>query len=214
MLHVNYFYELIFILRGKGDFFWHGGGMRSTECPLVVAVMVLFCTLYCSYPCSLLSCFRSGKYVYKPTMDKTCCPQYVIRCPVDQFRPTKSHKKVMKRNNKYLNTGVKPSGRELVEDGGDAEMDNTEANLRERTVKCKPAQTDSNKHGTAEHNQDPMSSAKKSMNKTDKGAHCDREVSQTTGQAVQQSPNCSKQPPKPGDEYFQIRTIGEEFRLL
>ena len=23
--------------------------------------------------------FRSGKYVYKPVMNKTCCPQYTIR---------------------------------------------------------------------------------------------------------------------------------------
>ena len=23
---------------------------------------------------------RSGKYLYKPKMDQTCCPQYTIRC--------------------------------------------------------------------------------------------------------------------------------------
>ncbi len=53
-------------------------------------------------------CFRSGKYVYKPVMDKTCCPQYAIKCDVLNFKLNKSHKKVIKKVNKYLNTGVKP----------------------------------------------------------------------------------------------------------
>ena len=59
---------------------------------------------------------RSGKYVYKPTMDVTCCPQYAIRCPVDEFRMSRSHKKIIKRNNRFFNTGVSPSKQELRED--------------------------------------------------------------------------------------------------
>lgn len=58
-------------------------------------------------------------------MDVTCCPQYAIRCEVSNFKLNKSHKKVMKRVNKYLNSDVKPgsSNKESGEmdgiDGGD-----------------------------------------------------------------------------------------------
>ena len=29
---------------------------------------------------------RSGKYAYKPLMNKTCCPQYTIRCNAQKLR--------------------------------------------------------------------------------------------------------------------------------
>ena len=32
---------------------------------------------------------RSGRYCYKPTLNKTCCPQYTIRCDATQFKPSK-----------------------------------------------------------------------------------------------------------------------------
>uniref|UniRef100_A0A8D1C950 Arginyl-tRNA--protein transferase 1 n=1 Tax=Sus scrofa TaxID=9823 RepID=A0A8D1C950_PIG len=49
--------------------------------------------------------FRSGKYVYKPVMNQTCCPQYTIRCRPLQFQPSKSHKKVLKKMLKFLAKG-------------------------------------------------------------------------------------------------------------
>ncbi|XP_026560688.1 arginyl-tRNA--protein transferase 1 isoform X1 [Pseudonaja textilis] len=48
---------------------------------------------------------RSGKYVYKPTMNQTCCPQYTIRCQALHFQPSKSHKKVLKKMLKFLTKG-------------------------------------------------------------------------------------------------------------
>ena len=42
-------------------------------------------------------------------MDKTCCPQYPIKCKAGDYRPSKSNKKVIKRFNKYINSGVRPS---------------------------------------------------------------------------------------------------------
>ncbi|XP_029416587.1 arginyl-tRNA--protein transferase 1 isoform X2 [Nannospalax galili] len=48
---------------------------------------------------------RSGKYVYKPVMDQTCCPQYTIRCRPLLFQPSKSHKKVLKKMLKFLAKG-------------------------------------------------------------------------------------------------------------
>ncbi|KAJ1139966.1 hypothetical protein NDU88_006327 [Pleurodeles waltl] len=49
---------------------------------------------------------RSGKYVYKPLMNRTCCPQYTIRCSCLHFQPHKSHKKVLKKVLKYLSKGA------------------------------------------------------------------------------------------------------------
>ncbi|XP_078007144.1 arginyl-tRNA--protein transferase 1 isoform X10 [Phascolarctos cinereus] len=48
---------------------------------------------------------RSGKYVYKPVMNQTCCPQYTIRCQPLHFQPSKSHKKVLKKMFKFLSKG-------------------------------------------------------------------------------------------------------------
>ncbi|XP_073729631.1 arginyl-tRNA--protein transferase 1 isoform X5 [Misgurnus anguillicaudatus] len=58
---------------------------------------------------------RSGKYVYKPIMNKTCCPQYTIRCHALNFHPSKTHKKTLKRMNKFLSKGEMP---EEQHDGG------------------------------------------------------------------------------------------------
>ncbi|XP_030851028.1 arginyl-tRNA--protein transferase 1 isoform X1 [Strongylocentrotus purpuratus] len=64
---------------------------------------------------------RSGKYVYKPTMDKMCCPQYTIRCHAPSLKLTKSQKKVLKRATKFFTTGEKPGGEGGVrQDGEDA----------------------------------------------------------------------------------------------
>ncbi|XP_066285370.1 arginyl-tRNA--protein transferase 1-like isoform X2 [Branchiostoma lanceolatum] len=59
---------------------------------------------------------RSGKYVYKPTMDQTCCPQYTIKCAALQFRPSRSQKKVIKKVAKLLVNP--PTGSKSGEQGG------------------------------------------------------------------------------------------------
>jgi len=53
---------------------------------------------------------RSGKYLYKPCMKDTCCPQYTIRCQAADFKPSKSHKKVLKRFRLFLLTGQGRAG--------------------------------------------------------------------------------------------------------
>ncbi|XP_046847727.1 arginyl-tRNA--protein transferase 1-like [Xenia sp. Carnegie-2017] len=45
---------------------------------------------------------RSGEYLYKPDMKRTCCPLYPIRCGVMEFKPSKSQKKVLKNVRKFL----------------------------------------------------------------------------------------------------------------
>jgi len=53
---------------------------------------------------------RSGKYIYKPQMDKTCCPQFTIRCDVENHHFSKSHKTTLYNMRKRLNQGEKDSG--------------------------------------------------------------------------------------------------------
>ncbi|KAI9357831.1 arginine-tRNA-protein transferase [Pilaira anomala] len=45
---------------------------------------------------------RSGKYCYKPDLEKSCCPQYTIRLNATQFSITKSQKKVLNKFNRYV----------------------------------------------------------------------------------------------------------------
>uniref|UniRef100_A0A0B7AKI3 N-end aminoacyl transferase N-terminal domain-containing protein n=1 Tax=Arion vulgaris TaxID=1028688 RepID=A0A0B7AKI3_9EUPU len=68
---------------------------------------------------------RSGMYCYKPTMNLTCCPQYTIRCHALEFKLSKSQKKVIKRVNKFLISGVKP-GSGNKEKGGQEFEESTE----------------------------------------------------------------------------------------
>ncbi|XP_007478954.1 arginyl-tRNA--protein transferase 1 isoform X10 [Monodelphis domestica] len=65
---------------------------------------------------------RSGKYVYKPVMNQTCCPQYTIRCRPLHFQPSKSHKKVLKKMLKFLSKGEFPKGN-ITEEPMDSQMD-------------------------------------------------------------------------------------------
>jgi arginine-tRNA-protein transferase len=51
---------------------------------------------------------RSGNYCYKPTMDKTCCPQYTIKCDATAFNVTKSQKKILKKFRNYILKGPEP----------------------------------------------------------------------------------------------------------
>ena len=50
-------------------------------------------------------CQRSGKYVYRAVMDRCCCPQYVLRMEVADFRANKVQRKAAKRFNNYLLNG-------------------------------------------------------------------------------------------------------------
>ena len=56
-------------------------------------------------------------------MSLTCCPQYTIRCDATNFRLNKSHKKAIKRVNRFLISGIQASGggEESHKDGDDIE---------------------------------------------------------------------------------------------
>uniref|UniRef100_A0A1I8QCM8 Arginyl-tRNA--protein transferase 1 n=1 Tax=Stomoxys calcitrans TaxID=35570 RepID=A0A1I8QCM8_STOCA len=48
---------------------------------------------------------RSGHYCYKQDNTKTCCPHYTIKCDALNFKLSKSHKKIIKRMNRFLRDG-------------------------------------------------------------------------------------------------------------
>ncbi|KAI9136540.1 arginine-tRNA-protein transferase [Paraphysoderma sedebokerense] len=45
---------------------------------------------------------RSGHYCYKPNLPKSCCPQYTIRLDTTKFKPSKQHRQVINRFNKFI----------------------------------------------------------------------------------------------------------------
>ncbi|KAJ3036344.1 Arginyl-tRNA--protein transferase 1 [Rhizophlyctis rosea] len=49
---------------------------------------------------------RSGKYLYKPTTEATCCPPYTIRLEVGKFEWSRSHKKVIKKVRGWVKNGA------------------------------------------------------------------------------------------------------------
>jgi arginyl-tRNA--protein-N-Asp/Glu arginylyltransferase len=59
--------------------------------------------------------FRSGTYIYKPVMDKTCCPLYTIKCDAINFRLRKSQKNLIKSFNNFLYTNESNKKRKLAE---------------------------------------------------------------------------------------------------
>ncbi|KAK5980841.1 Arginyl-tRNA--protein transferase 1 [Trichostrongylus colubriformis] len=57
------------------------------------------------------SLFRSGKYIYKPTMNRTCCPQYTIRLDSTKFVLSRSQRRVLRQMNDFLKSDIKPRSR-------------------------------------------------------------------------------------------------------
>ena len=49
---------------------------------------------------------RSGKYLYKPVMSRTCCPLYAIRCEATKYKPSRSQKKVARKMRAFLVDGT------------------------------------------------------------------------------------------------------------
>lgn len=54
---------------------------------------------------------RSGQYCYRPKNADTCCPMYTIKCDALSFKLNRSHKKILKRMNKFLRDGSKDKDR-------------------------------------------------------------------------------------------------------
>lgn len=117
---------------------------------------------------------RSGKYVYKPILNKTCCPAYTIRlvgilllsfccchfkivycfhrCDVLNLKLTKSQKKVLKTFNRFLIHDEKKKNytREVVDKKGQQ----TDVLLKQYDGKLKRSKLNNNESGNSSFCQD------------------------------------------------------------
>ncbi|CAH8339375.1 unnamed protein product [Eruca vesicaria subsp. sativa] len=59
---------------------------------------------------------RSGCYVYKPEMAKTCCPSYTIRLRASDFVPSKEQQRVRRKLERFLDGELDLKQRERKED--------------------------------------------------------------------------------------------------
>ncbi|CAF2102137.1 hypothetical protein HID58_019755 [Brassica napus] len=59
---------------------------------------------------------RSGCYLYKPEMAKTCCPSYTIRLRANDFVPSKEQQRVRRRLERFLDGELDLKPRERAED--------------------------------------------------------------------------------------------------
>ncbi|KAK9465295.1 arginine-tRNA-protein transferase [Lipomyces arxii] len=45
---------------------------------------------------------RSGKFLYKPDLKNSCCPQYTIRIKESAFKPSKEHRQAINKFNRFI----------------------------------------------------------------------------------------------------------------
>ena len=62
---------------------------------------------------------RSGRWMYRPHLNDTCCPPYTIRLDACAFAPTKSQRKVEKRWRQYLDGELDDDGKRVAVDDVD-----------------------------------------------------------------------------------------------
>eukprot|EP01114_Cavostelium_apophysatum_P000530 TRINITY_DN10481_c0_g2_i1.p1 TRINITY_DN10481_c0_g2~~TRINITY_DN10481_c0_g2_i1.p1 ORF type:complete len:564 (+),score=141.80 TRINITY_DN10481_c0_g2_i1:30-1721(+) len=86
---------------------------------------------------------RSGKWMYKPNLKRTCCPQYTIRLNADKFVPSRNHKRVLKHTEKFLQTGEKKQ--EIKEEDMEIDECKPEKEKKEKPTKAEPTKTASTK---------------------------------------------------------------------
>ncbi|OIV95576.1 hypothetical protein TanjilG_23807 [Lupinus angustifolius] len=59
---------------------------------------------------------RSGCFLYKPEMEKTCCPSYTIRLKASDFVPSKEQLRVSRRLQRFLDGSLDNKGVSALED--------------------------------------------------------------------------------------------------
>lgn len=56
---------------------------------------------------------RSGTWCYKPDLRASCCPSYTIKLDADNFKPSKSKRKLINRWNRFILHGKQPESKTL-----------------------------------------------------------------------------------------------------
>ena len=79
---------------------------------------------------------RSGKFVYRPFMKLTCCPQYVFRTNVTKFRLSKQQRATIRKMNRYLIVGL---GNATCEDS--EQIEGEKASSNSVTIESSPSKT-------------------------------------------------------------------------
>ncbi|XP_076897137.1 arginyl-tRNA--protein transferase 1-like [Bidens hawaiensis] len=81
---------------------------------------------------------RSGCFLYKPEMEKTCCPSYTIRLKATDFLPSKEQARVSKRMQRFLDgsLNIKNSDerKETSSAAGSAQKDGLQSNNIDQTL--------------------------------------------------------------------------------
>ncbi|CBI25497.3 unnamed protein product, partial [Vitis vinifera] len=60
---------------------------------------------------------RSGSFLYKPEMERTCCPSYTIRLRADDFVPSKEQLRVSKRMQRFQDGTLSVKKQDKINDG-------------------------------------------------------------------------------------------------
>lgn len=97
----------------QATLFRHLGIPRAAR-PLSTALrhgLAPVCTQTTPQHAEPLPAFRSGRYLYKPVMEQTCCPLYTIRLDAPDFRPSRSQKRVLKVWRDFLQHDKRPKER-------------------------------------------------------------------------------------------------------
>ncbi|KAF8071041.1 ATE1 [Scenedesmus sp. PABB004] len=53
---------------------------------------------------------RSGRFLYKPDLEQTCCRQYTIRLDVRQYQPSRAHKRLLRKWEQFLDGTLEQQG--------------------------------------------------------------------------------------------------------
>lgn len=61
---------------------------------------------------------RSGRYLYRNLLDRTCCPTHTIRLDATKFSATKSQKKTIRKMSNWIKSGCKDGQIDLMHLGG------------------------------------------------------------------------------------------------
>ncbi|XP_010423441.1 PREDICTED: arginyl-tRNA--protein transferase 1-like isoform X4 [Camelina sativa] len=86
---------------------------------------------------------RSGTYLYKHEMDKTCCPPYTIRLKASDFVPTKEQQRASRRLERFLDAKLDTQPREqTVAFSSDEVLDSGKKSLGTATSAVEPIMDD------------------------------------------------------------------------
>ncbi|CAJ1860982.1 unnamed protein product [Sphenostylis stenocarpa] len=77
---------------------------------------------------------RSGCFLYKPEMERTCCPSYTIRLKASDYFPSKEQLRVSRRMQRFLDGALDVKQVEVMEDYTSAKSENHSKPMSEESL--------------------------------------------------------------------------------